>query len=304
MAPPDSERTTESGIPVRRYYTAAQAPPPAADPGEFPYTRGVRADGYRSRAWTMRQYAGFGSAGRDQRALPPAARARPDRPVGGLRPADPAGPRLRPRAGARRGRPHRRRHRLAGGHGAPAGRDPAGRRVDVDDDQRPGVAADAALRAGRGRPGRLARPAVGHRPERHPQGVHRPRQLHLPGPAEHAADRGHVSLLHRADAALEHDLDLRLPHPRGRLDGRAGARLHAGQRHRLRPGGGRRRPRGRLVRAPALVLLQRPQRRLPGDREVPGGPYAVGARSCATGSARPMRAARCCGSTRRPAARR
>src|SRR6478735_2946300 len=62
MAPPDSERTTESGIPVRRYYTAAQAPPPAADPGEFPYTRGVRADGYRSRAWTMRQYAGFGSA--------------------------------------------------------------------------------------------------------------------------------------------------------------------------------------------------------------------------------------------------
>jgi methylmalonyl-CoA mutase N-terminal domain/subunit len=62
MAPPDSERTTESGIPVRRYYTAAQAPPPPADPGEFPYTRGVRADGYRSRAWTMRQYAGFGSA--------------------------------------------------------------------------------------------------------------------------------------------------------------------------------------------------------------------------------------------------
>src|SRR5690349_16773846 len=62
MAPTDSERTTESGIPVRRYYTAAEAPPPAADPGEFPYTRGVRADGYRSRPWTMRQYAGFGSA--------------------------------------------------------------------------------------------------------------------------------------------------------------------------------------------------------------------------------------------------
>src|SRR5689334_6010241 len=62
MAPTDSERTTESGIPVRRYYTAADAPPPAADPGDFPYTRGVRADGYRSRAWTMRQYAGFGSA--------------------------------------------------------------------------------------------------------------------------------------------------------------------------------------------------------------------------------------------------
>src|SRR6476659_8481410 len=62
MTASDSERTTESGIPVRPFYTAADAPPGSPDPGEFPYTRGVRADGYRSRAWTMRQYAGFGSA--------------------------------------------------------------------------------------------------------------------------------------------------------------------------------------------------------------------------------------------------
>ena len=31
-------------------------------PGGFPYTRGVHPDGYRGRPWTMRQYAGFGSA--------------------------------------------------------------------------------------------------------------------------------------------------------------------------------------------------------------------------------------------------
>src|SRR6201988_828223 len=31
-------------------------------PGEFPYTRGVYRDMYRSRLWTMRQYAGFGTA--------------------------------------------------------------------------------------------------------------------------------------------------------------------------------------------------------------------------------------------------
>ena len=31
-------------------------------PGEFPYTRGIRATGYRGRLWTMRQYAGFGTA--------------------------------------------------------------------------------------------------------------------------------------------------------------------------------------------------------------------------------------------------
>ena len=32
------------------------------NPGEFPYTRGIHPDMYRSRLWTMRQYAGFGSA--------------------------------------------------------------------------------------------------------------------------------------------------------------------------------------------------------------------------------------------------
>ena len=31
-------------------------------PGQFPYTRGIHADMYRSRLWTMRQYAGFGTA--------------------------------------------------------------------------------------------------------------------------------------------------------------------------------------------------------------------------------------------------
>ncbi len=35
---------------------------PPSRPGEFPYTRGIYPDMYRSRLWTMRQYAGFGSA--------------------------------------------------------------------------------------------------------------------------------------------------------------------------------------------------------------------------------------------------
>ncbi len=52
---------TESGLPLRDAYVADGTPewPP---PGEYPFTRGVRADGYRQRLWTMRQYAGFGSA--------------------------------------------------------------------------------------------------------------------------------------------------------------------------------------------------------------------------------------------------
>ena len=32
------------------------------EPGQFPYTRGIYPDMYRSRLWTMRQYAGFGTA--------------------------------------------------------------------------------------------------------------------------------------------------------------------------------------------------------------------------------------------------
>ena len=43
-----------------------------------------------------------------------------------------------------------------------------------------------------------------------------------------------MGLLRRARAQVEHDLHLGLPHPRGRVDRRAGARLHAGQRHGVR----------------------------------------------------------------------
>jgi methylmalonyl-CoA mutase N-terminal domain/subunit len=51
-APPAA---TTSGIPIRPFY----GEPP---PGEFPFTRGISRDMYRDRYWTMRQYAGFGSA--------------------------------------------------------------------------------------------------------------------------------------------------------------------------------------------------------------------------------------------------
>ena len=62
MAVSDSDRHTDSGIPVKPVYRAADAGEPRPDPGAFPYTRGARPDGYRKRPWTMRQYAGFSSA--------------------------------------------------------------------------------------------------------------------------------------------------------------------------------------------------------------------------------------------------
>src|SRR5947208_15875322 len=54
-------RRNASGIPIAPFYTAEAVDPPPP-PGAFPYTRGVRAEGYRKRPWTMRQYAGFSSA--------------------------------------------------------------------------------------------------------------------------------------------------------------------------------------------------------------------------------------------------
>src|SRR4051794_28629358 len=56
-------RETESGIEIEPVYDAEDvAGLKLAPPGEFPYTRGPYPDMYRGRPWTIRQYAGFGSA--------------------------------------------------------------------------------------------------------------------------------------------------------------------------------------------------------------------------------------------------
>jgi methylmalonyl-CoA mutase N-terminal domain/subunit len=56
--------TTLSGEPVEPLYTEAELPDPdrIGLPGEFPFTRGVYPSMYRGRLWTMRQFAGFGTA--------------------------------------------------------------------------------------------------------------------------------------------------------------------------------------------------------------------------------------------------
>jgi len=58
----------ESGIHVKPLYSPKDLEAigfsyekDVADPGEYPYTRGIHALGYRSRAWTTRQYTGFGT---------------------------------------------------------------------------------------------------------------------------------------------------------------------------------------------------------------------------------------------------
>ena len=60
---PLDDRFLDSGLKVKPFYGAADAPgQEAPPPGVFPFTRGPYPDMYRGRPWTIRQYAGFASA--------------------------------------------------------------------------------------------------------------------------------------------------------------------------------------------------------------------------------------------------
>ncbi len=64
VGPDDPRRFTDSGIEVAPLYTEEDLPAELelGAPGEFPFTRGVHKEMYRSQLWTMRQYAGYASA--------------------------------------------------------------------------------------------------------------------------------------------------------------------------------------------------------------------------------------------------
>ena len=67
MAPQD--KRSPSGIPIDPVYRSGEVDyaRDLADPGAFPFTRGVQPTMYRGRLWTMRQYAGFGTAAETNR---------------------------------------------------------------------------------------------------------------------------------------------------------------------------------------------------------------------------------------------
>jgi methylmalonyl-CoA mutase N-terminal domain/subunit len=62
VATTEDRRETDSGIEIKPVYGAAHAERELEPPGEFPFTRGPYRDMYRGKPWTIRQYAGFGSA--------------------------------------------------------------------------------------------------------------------------------------------------------------------------------------------------------------------------------------------------
>ncbi len=66
VGPDDERRFTDSGIELERVYhdddVAPRLEERLGEPAEYPFTRGIHRDMYRSRRWTMRQYAGYASA--------------------------------------------------------------------------------------------------------------------------------------------------------------------------------------------------------------------------------------------------
>src|SRR5256885_4973635 len=64
VGPDDPRRFTDSGIEIKTLYRSDDLPGDLdlGQPGEFPFTRGVHAEMYRKRPWTIRQYAGYATA--------------------------------------------------------------------------------------------------------------------------------------------------------------------------------------------------------------------------------------------------
>ena len=66
VGPDDPRRFTDSGIEVKTLYSEGDVrhglDERLGEPGEYPFTRGIHPDMYRSRLWTMRQYAGYATA--------------------------------------------------------------------------------------------------------------------------------------------------------------------------------------------------------------------------------------------------
>ena len=198
---------------------------------------------------------------RIQSALPAEPGQGTDRPLDRFRLADPDRFRQRPSARPRRGRQGRGRDLAHRRHAGAVRRDPARLDEYVDDHQRDRALADGALHRDRRRAGRAARPAPGHDPERHHQGISGPRRLCVPARRLSPADQGPDPLLRPRDAEVEPDERVLLPFAGGGRDAGAGIELRAGDSDRGARAGapiGRGRRRGlRQCRRGHVVLRQR-----------------------------------------------
>ena len=148
-------------------------------PGEYPFTRGIQPTMYRGRFWTMRQYAGFGDAEEsNQRYRYLLAKGQTGLSVAFDLPTQIGYDSDDPMAAGEVGKVGVAidsiddMQTLFNGH-------PAGQGHHVDDDQRDGLDPARALCGRRQAAGCHAGQAGRDGPERHPQGIHRARDVHL-----------------------------------------------------------------------------------------------------------------------------
>ena len=225
----------------------------------------------------MRQYAGFGTRGRVEPALPLSARPGRHRPERRVRPAHADGIRLRSPARPGRSRPGRRRHRFAGRHGRALRRHSARQRVHVDDDQRDGDHPARALRRGGAQAGRASGAALSGTIQNDILKEYVARGTYIYPPR--ASLRIVTDIFAYCDRELPNWNTISISGYHIREAGSTAVQevgVHVRQRDRLRAGGARRRARRQSLRPAAVVLLQRAQRFSRGGREVPRRAAAVG----------------------------
>ncbi len=291
-APEQAAGRTLSGEPVKELYTDADLPAgigsdddPIGRPGHYPFTRGVYESMYRGRLWTMRQFAGFGTSEETNERF----RYLLDHGQTGLSTAFDM-PSLmghdsdHPRALGEVGREGVAVNTLQDMQTLFGGIDLGAVSVSMT------INAPAAIML-------AFYVAAAESGELGPNG---------PVPAERLSGTIQADILKEYIAQKEWcfpidpamrlvgdmiewctrrmprwhpDLDLRVSHPRGRLDRPAGARVHAQGRPHLRRAGDRARSRRRRVRAAPELLLQRPDRLLRGDRQVPRRAPHLGTRA-------------------------
>ena len=195
---------------------------------------------YRGRLWTMRQYAGFGTAEEtNARFRHLLAAGQTGLSVAFDLPTQMGYDSDHPMAEGEVG-PRRRGDRHGGRSRAAVPRDPPGQGLHLDDDQRDGRHSARDVRRGGGGAGRVPRSALQGTIQNDilKEFIARGTYIYPPEPSLRLIVDVFRFVSDEAHEVQSH-LDLGLPHPRGGGDGRAGARVHLRRRARVRaPGGG------------------------------------------------------------------
>ena len=285
VAKPKTERRehfeTSSGIELPVDFNPSNTKPvqydrDLADPGEFPYTRGIRPNMYRGRLWTMRQYAGYANAeesnARYKYLLSQGTTGLSvafDLPTQiGLDSDDPLAAGEVGKVGVAI---DSFEDMLTLFDGIPLGEVSTSMTINAT------AAILLSLYLAVARKQGVAFDKVEGTIQNDILKEYIARGTYIFPPEPATSDYRHVRFLRARSAELEHDLDQRLSHSRSRRDGGAGSRLHFRRRHRLHRSRAEGRVRHRRFRAAHFVLLQFPQQPFGRDCEVPCGAQALGA---------------------------